>query len=506
MIKSGRKPSSDPIQEKLRLEKATWNKGVSSFVNDLIHLKKMMNGWPSKFHMEKSFIKDPIPADPATIIGSLAGEFQDIAQKGNKIVQQQLDYSKSRRKRQMKQLNLPTPATPTTPAAPAAPATPDLSQQLSLPVSAGHYFDLISEGSNPISRFFTRLLTPTIGISEAARVRKYRMSLLSSCLKTYKDLGKLQVEIVKSSKDSINNSNKILHQTWNDWSLVSRAFFIYRSNMPETIENAGGELNKSKERDKEKSKDDIINPTPSVNTLIPGDFEHDPSKAEIDRLEPSHPVEFNSQEIISLASAAIKDYSTVIRKKNINLLIPDINVLRHFIDVAGKFKMPSKNKLQDAQAVVKSYRALVDVLNIFHSTNSSSLEQMLSDVVMKLESKIPVKKTTADLNIEKQQIYSIQMEKVAQDFLKKWFGKTRHQLSMFDKTSAYRLDIYKMCGEMRKIIDQIMDSLEKDMKVDDLEPMINQINRNMTSLRGFMRAIHYSDKTNYPETTKNVDK
>jgi hypothetical protein len=65
MIKSARKPSSDPVQEKLRQSKAVWNKEVSIFVNDLIHCKKLMNGWPSKFHMEKSFIKEPIPADPS---------------------------------------------------------------------------------------------------------------------------------------------------------------------------------------------------------------------------------------------------------------------------------------------------------------------------------------------------------------------------------------------------------------------------------------------------------
>src|SRR5574338_50285 len=119
-VKTARKPSSDPVQEKLRQNKALWNKEVSTFVNDLIHLKKMMNGWPSKFHKERSRIVDPIPADPATIIGSLAGDFQEIAQKGNSIVQEQVNYAKNRRKKQPKQLNLPFPQqqqqTPSTPA------------------------------------------------------------------------------------------------------------------------------------------------------------------------------------------------------------------------------------------------------------------------------------------------------------------------------------------------------------------------------------------------------
>ena len=51
MNKEGRKQSADPIQEKLREHKAKWNKTVSEFIDNLIHLKKMMNGWPSKYHM-----------------------------------------------------------------------------------------------------------------------------------------------------------------------------------------------------------------------------------------------------------------------------------------------------------------------------------------------------------------------------------------------------------------------------------------------------------------------
>src|SRR4030042_2684905 len=99
MIKTARKPSTDPAQEKLRNDKAAWNKDVSAFVNDIIHLKKLMNGWPSKFYMERSFIKDPMPADPTTIIGSLLSDYQYIAERGNKIVEEQLNYSKTRKKK-----------------------------------------------------------------------------------------------------------------------------------------------------------------------------------------------------------------------------------------------------------------------------------------------------------------------------------------------------------------------------------------------------------------------
>src|SRR5690348_6395186 len=103
MIKVVAKPSTDPLQEKLRQSKKIWNKQVSEFADNLFRLKDMMNGKPSKFYPEKSSIKEPIPGDPVTIIGSLVGDFQEISQKGNDIVRQQLEYSKSRRKKQPKQ-------------------------------------------------------------------------------------------------------------------------------------------------------------------------------------------------------------------------------------------------------------------------------------------------------------------------------------------------------------------------------------------------------------------
>jgi hypothetical protein len=204
MNKVARKPSLDPIQEKLRQSKSQWNKDVSVFITDLINLKKTMNGWPSKFHMERSFIKDPIPADPHSILGVLASDFQELAQQGNSIIQQQLDYSKTRRKRQPKQ--------PAAPVAPSAPSAPDLTQQLS---AANLDYNLIAEGSNPVTRFFSRLKGPWFGESPEVRMRKYRLSMLRACALLEKDLEKFEATIVGSTGESIFIASKLLHQVEN---------------------------------------------------------------------------------------------------------------------------------------------------------------------------------------------------------------------------------------------------------------------------------------------------
>src|SRR5271156_2900040 len=169
--KTARKPSADPVQEKLRQDKALWNKGVSVFITNLINLKKTMNGSPSKYFKERSKIVQPIPANPVAIIDSLAGAFQELAQQGSSIVQEQLAYSKNRRPKQPKAPETPKAQTTTptpTASSPAAPA-PDLSKQLA---AWEQKYEMVVEGSNPLSRFLTRRLTRTKGTGEKHRINR----------------------------------------------------------------------------------------------------------------------------------------------------------------------------------------------------------------------------------------------------------------------------------------------------------------------------------------------
>ena len=133
-----------------------------------------------------------------------------------------------------------------------------------------------------------------------------------------------------------------------------------------------------------------------------------------------------------------------------------------------------------------SYKKTLGVLNKKYNANENTLEHI------------------ANIKDIKSAYSNNLLEKVAQDFLKKWFGKTRHQLSIFDKSSAYRLDIYKMAGELRNTINQIMDLLEKDMNVDSLDPLVMQVNKDMSSLRGLMRALHNIEPV-VSKDTKSLD-
>jgi len=489
MIKTARKPSTDPAQEKLRQDKATWNKDVSAFVNDIIHLKKLMNGWPSKFHMERSFIKDPMPSDPTTIIGSLLGDYQSIAERGNKIVQEQLDYSKIRKKRQPKQMNLPFQATPTTPAAPATPTapTPDLTKQLALPLAASQKYDLIVEGSNMVSRFFTRLLTPTIGWSDAARIRRYRMTLLGQCVKVFKDLEQLQLEIVKSSDESLSSSNKILHKTWNDWMLINKGFGIYKLNMPGEVLDTGGEIPAFKERLKEKEQEQETNElTNDPNTPIRGDYEHEPKDQDITAPANSTKNQLATNELLILATNAVKDYKSFLEKDRSNLKINE-SVYLPFHQLVSQFIMPpAKNRAAAALPLIKEYRNILATLNAQLGTSGNSFIEILNQVNQSIKAKQALPPIGAAIEI------------TAQKFLRKWLGKTRHNM-FTNKSSALRLDVFKMATESRKTINKIMDLLEKGMDVEQIDTLVVEVNSQMTKLRGIMRALHLSNPPKPPK-------
>ena len=187
------KPSTDPVQNELRKHKAEWNYSVSEFIDNLIHLKKMMNGIPSKFNMERASIGEPLPKDPASVLGVLASDFNGIATDGNQIISEQLQYSKSRRRKKPQQLNLPSVST--------TPQTPEPSKQLNLPsvASLQEDFSLQALSSGKLSRLWFKALP-------FRRNKEERLALMKSCLKIKEDIEKAQLEILGKGKESVQST------------------------------------------------------------------------------------------------------------------------------------------------------------------------------------------------------------------------------------------------------------------------------------------------------------
>lgn len=443
MIKVADKPSMDPVQQKLRQAKKQWNKDVSAFIDNLIHYKKLVNGQPNKFFKERSSIKDPIPADPATILGTLANDFQELSQRGSEIISAQIEYSKTRKKKQPKQPDAGVGVS-SMPSTPEAPAGPDLSKQLA---AFEMKYGLIAEASNPVSRFFTKLLNPGIGFGEAARIRKYRMSLLTLCAKMHNDLGKFQVEIVKSSNDSINKSYNMLNdKIWHNWDLIYKGILTYKNNMPKSVVDSGGPIESPIETDK---------PAPFKSSKPP-----------------------SVQDPAAPAPAAVPAYATLVGniendyKNNYgNVGVDNMGGADAELEVALlKFKIaPADKKDEAVKKVFKEYKNMIDKLNQSLGTNGKSL---------------------AEISAQKTKIASVDvMEKLAQDFLWKWLGKTRHGLSS-TITSGYRLDLFKNAEEVRENLNKMMDSLEKGMDLEELMTLASDVHRQFISMKGLTRALH----------------
>lgn len=479
MIKVADKPSMDPAQQKLRLAKKQWNKDVSAFIDDLIHYKKLVNGQPNKFFKEKSFIKDPIPADPATILGALAADFQELAQRGNAITAAQNEYSKTRRKKQVKPPPGPTPAA----AAPEAAPAPGLTQQLA---TFEMKYELISEASTPISRFFTRLFNPTVGFGSGADLRRARMAMLNACADTYRKLGKFQVQVVKSSKTSVNDANKKLHEAWNDWTLVTRAYVIFKNSKSVDAPDKGGSIEKeitAQDLKEEKALESLNDSVKDFESSKKGkDIAIAPTDSAMDKI-PDEPPPASRLDNIKIMIADYRKWRSHLPVANQGLsgyMLELSNAIDKFLSTGGKEIAPDFEEFYDGSILA---------LNGELGTAGSSFE----DIVNQLKTKVapapaPLAPgaTPAKVTISS----SSQIEKVAQDFLKKWVGKTVHQLSLFDKTSTHRLSSYNAAQEIRVELNQIMNLLEKDLNEEELDPLIRHANSQLTALRGMMRSLH----------------
>jgi hypothetical protein len=408
--KTARKPSADPVQEKLRQDKANWNKETSLFINKVLHFKKLMNGAPNLFFKQKSKITQPIPSNPTSILSSLTTEFQELAQNASGIVEEQLNYAKNHRPKQPKApAQAPSPSTtPTNPAAPDAPAVPNLSKQLA---AWEQKYDLISEGSNPISRFVTRRITRTRGTSERFRINRMRLDMLTSCAKARKALGRLQVEITKGSKGSIVESHKIMQHVWNEWAVVARSFNNYKTKLK--IEKYDNSMD------------------------LPTDEAMDPKRETLPDQPPDEKHDILSEPPKNVTPPLTAPIVTPLAKQPV-VAPPAENVDPEIAELVKKYEVPPK---------------------------------------------VP----------EPQSKVAEQLEVVSQAFVKKWLGKKRHQF-FSQNTSSYRLEIFEIAKSIRVELNKIMNVLEKGLNVDQLDPLISQVNKQITSLRMLMRSLHLSEK------------
>lgn len=97
--KIARKRSADPKQETLRGHKDQWNKEVSLLIAQLIAFKRGLNGrGEPRVGLPPSSIKEPMPNEVGQYLEQMAIRFQKVVSEADHIIDEQADYSKTRRK------------------------------------------------------------------------------------------------------------------------------------------------------------------------------------------------------------------------------------------------------------------------------------------------------------------------------------------------------------------------------------------------------------------------
>ncbi len=440
------KSYKDPALNKIIQEKAAWNRQVSAFINDLIHFKKSMNGWPSKFYKERSRLTQPARIDFAAILSNMTGEFSELANQSNSIVKEQADFAKNYTNRKSNQTldrlertqgpeNAPKPTAPT--------GAPDLTQQLSKASDDSYY--LISEGSNFITRFFSRILSPGIGFTEAARIRKLRVTLLNAAAKITKDLRAFQREIVPvfSGPASIKSASLMLGNVERNLIFLMSGLKSYKDALPQGAVDTGGRIpppaSKGDKEDKPKAKEDPAPPSPPPDTT--------PLDPRIER-----------------AAEVVKDIST---HRN---SFPGVAGMRDLFNEARKYTAASdEEKLAQADTLILLHRNLVN--QICFDRNIQPPQTTLGGIVA--------------LGTKSAASADAELQVVAQNILGKW----RHQLSLFDKTSSFRLDVHRMAGNARKVNNRIMDQLESGLHVEELLVLIAELDDEIKKIREAMTSL-----------------
>lgn len=462
MEKTGQKTYKDPTLNKIVQEKAAWNRSVSALINDLIHFKKSVNGWPSKYYKERTRITAPIPVDLAGILNQIAGEFQEISNRGNSILAEQAEFSKGHMKKKtdqtlskLDQMRGPIDDTPK-PTAPGA--APDLSKQLTpgaiafskgdelikLAIKLEDKYFLESQASNPITRFLFRLFNPNLGFGEAARMRRLRRTLVDSCADTYKALKSLQAHIVKSNKGSIKESHNMMTSVWSHWNIVYRLVTNFKKFKPGEIKNPGGIIDDPELR-QQRSIDDGQDPDDGSrspqNEQPPQGQLPDTSNAKI-------------LNIIQDYQMSVGYLGSIIKNPQFRELVSTMERL---------MAMPKKKRTDKVLSNFElTYGFAIGPTNQELGTSGRSFQEIV-------------------------QQHQSNSKKEAQELVG-GIRSFRHK-ALPGATSGSRLEIYESIGRTKKNVDKLMDLLQSGYDQTQIDELVHQIHREMTLLRTLIRSL-----------------
>lgn len=431
------KQSKDPKQQAIRQHKADLNSEVSEFIDNLINFKKLMNGKPSKYLNEKSFITEPIPVDTSTLINNLVSNFNEIARESNSVVKQQIEYSQTRKKK------LPNKT---------------VSQQ-TLPTTANYIDDgFLALSSNRFTRFYTKLKLWGFRDTEINNINLRRKSLLDNAAEMDKYLKLISKKILTSSSENISLSIKAIDDAIDNLSAFSLNINEYADILAQKKEMSGKEESKIPAKENEEEKSQTATKENEGTADVSSKKEKTLSKPEI-------------------STDKVKDQPTVNLLESTIPLMDDAayinNIEPAFFASNSKTHRETISSLRNLKKLIETNGDEKDInkaLKLFN-TNYSNLanwaaKQKNVDLQTFTFKDLSMALLTTANELESNQ----QMLKIAIKAL----DKLKHRL-FGNKTSSSRLEIAKNADSCRDDLDDVMNSLQDGLNIDFLKKKVQKL-------------------------------
>lgn len=467
MEKTAQRPrghSSDPVQEKLREDKASWNEEASAFIArlnsfkpKLIAFKRGLNGrGDQKAGLPASNIKEPLPSQVPSYLGLISNEFQALTSSfdalisgAGGIVNEQAQYSRTRKKPQQKKSNLNF--------------TED---------------ELVAIASNPFSRWWART---TGRFSAPSSLNEYRLSMLRSATDFY--------HLIKDFEDILLlRGTKNLEDIDEAWITLTRSLEDLNRLGAEILSMLDSKMVPSSPKIDntdytELDEDDLVgdtsenSPKEEAEVRIPASDTPEVSRST--RELPVREMVSNMENLRTFASAPIKteikEFISLVRQWN-----------------SKQFSGPVQKNLKD-QFIWKYQK----IMNMFSKEIESAIGM-----------KIPYDASFQELKETKEKgSLADELTTKTANPIGRLFGNISHTI-WNDKTTAYRKDLYRKIDHMREVTNKLLSSLEKsNVSAASIRQCMDEIKSTYEGMKKPMVGIRAGYKNSkILGDTKRVDK
>lgn len=436
--------SKDSIQQRLRDHKRDWNSRYKDFSQKLKSFKDGLNGrGNAKTGLPPSNIKEPLPGEIGALLGQMSGEFQQLVGDAESIISEQSSYAQTRRRRAAK----PTQVNPST--EPQQPPVPEQDKIVDTLSRLGSIENLMEkDASNRFSRFWQYIS----GIFSTKEFNKQRLGLLSQSANLYYSLLDLENDVLSPSVNSIPSTIGKYKKFKYDFT----AFTVSFDGVVDML------LKAKEEQDK--------NPNPKPSDNKPEDKSNDNGKNKL--LTPSE-----QAQQVSPMDKIKKDLHLLYNQNLAKNQIMEIN------EMIGEYDGEEDQHLKSMwfDRIKDSYKTLINsISNEVQKRYGPANVKNVEDIINLIK-----KNTTKEAELDDDN-----MIKNAHNAMTRFLKKQLVKSIPFNKTSVVRLEIVEIVDDMKKIIKEMMNNLEKEISIEELKTYISSLEEERIKMKRPLHALN----------------